>query len=134
MTQIKAALPRLASTESCLCSSDPALMRNSTPLPRHIIPFPLCLAPFTFTQYHYGLILPSWDQGWVVFAMFIIKFSSTILHVTIQFSSCSSSCESQIDYALANTYSICLISKPIGMFARTVQFQSMSENKGWKWV
>lgn len=49
VTQIKAALPRLASTKSRFCSTDPALMRNSTPLPRYIMPFSICLAPFTFT-------------------------------------------------------------------------------------
>lgn len=37
VTQIKAALPRLPSTPSCLCSLDPALMRNSTPLPIHTL-------------------------------------------------------------------------------------------------
>lgn len=48
VTRIKAALPRLASTESCLCSPVWALMRNSTPLPRHIIPFPTLFGPFHF--------------------------------------------------------------------------------------
>ena len=67
VTQIKAVLPRFVSTESCLCSSDPALMRNSTLLLRHIILFPLYLASFTFTQYYYGLISPTLDQGCAVF-------------------------------------------------------------------
>lgn len=63
VTQIKAALPGFVSAPSCFCSLDPALMRICTPLPRRFIPFHLCETPFTFTQYYYGLISPSWDQA-----------------------------------------------------------------------
>lgn len=86
VTQIKAALPRLSSTEFCLCSWDPALMRNSTLLPKHIIPFPLCLASFTFTQCHYGLIFPAWDQGWAAFAIFIMQQQQKKSHPPFQHS------------------------------------------------
>lgn len=99
VTRIKAALPRLSSTESCLCSPDRALMRNSTPLPRHIIPFPTFFGLFHFysTPLWFDLIVKGlrMDCFWLY-----SLFSRNILvhHFNIHFFSVlsSSSCESRM--------------------------------------
>lgn len=127
VTQIKAALPRLASTQSCLCSPDPALMRNSTLLPRHIIPFPFCLAPFYFYS------IPLWFDLNIMgsrMGCFFAKFIMQQKHSHLQFHTLRFSCfqlavgaDCKIENTLQNAH-----------FAPAVLFQSMSKNKGWNWV